>query len=439
MKHLNSYNEWGAQKYQAVFAIFLIAVVFLFRENSNLLYPHILYLLMLLLGLNLAADYSLRLWPRKEWIAASVIVGNCAVITAILFYSGGPESNLWVLYLLPIYTVCLLLGAREVAWITAGAVSFNWSIYASVPQWSAVVWFELAIKGGLLILSAVGLWSVVSREKAAEKKLSVKRHEISELVGKIKSQESRLGQTSKLAELGELSSGVAHDLNAPLAVILATTEIFLSQPEDIHPTRVDMDRIARAAKLCKNIAANILAYIRKEEWTEAPCSVNDVIDSVLSLYGFTLLKRGISVERDFAPGLPPVTGSPVHLQRVILNLLNNAAQAMGQAGKIRISTRADAGAQRDKGVQIVVEDTGPGLSEQTLKKLFQRFHTTKAPGEGTGLGLSLCRDILIKHGGSITAENAPQGGARFIITLPSRRPHSQTGASRGVSRELSRI
>lgn len=418
MKYLNFSDELAAQKYQMIFSIFLIAMAFLFRESTGLVYPQILYLSLLMLAFNFGAGYSLRAWPHRQWISALVTVGNCAVISALVSYSGGPESNLWVLYLLPIYTVCLLLDGKEVFWITAGAMSFNAAIYVSrIAQWTEVISFELAMKSGILSLSGFAIWSVVKKERSAREGLGAKRREIARLADEIKLRESGLEETRKLAELGEVSSGIAHDLSSPLGVILATVELIQANPDGGAPNKEDIERIARAALLCKSIAANILSFLRKETWKTQPCAINEIVESVASLQSALLHKENIRLEINLAPGLQKVEASRVHLQRVILNLCSNAAQALGRDGVIAITTRPYAGFGTG-GINIVIEDTGPGIAPQIIEKMFSRFQTTKAPGEGTGLGLYFCREILLKHGGSITAENRPEGGARFSISLP---------------------
>lgn len=121
------------QKYEVVFSVFLVILAFLWRQNPNFTYPQILYSFIVFLTLNLVVGLSLRFWPSREWISALIILANCGTITAIISYSGGQDFYLWVLYLLPIYTVCLLLSGREVSWITTGVLSFNSIFYASSP------------------------------------------------------------------------------------------------------------------------------------------------------------------------------------------------------------------------------------------------------------------------------------------------------------------
>src|SRR5262245_29189915 len=114
-----------SRRYETIFVIFLLALVFLYRDNTNLVYPQILYLFVFLLGLNLSAGWALRKWPTHPWVATSITLGNCGVLTAVLAYSGGPDSNFWVLYLLPIYTVCLLMSGLQLILIVLGIISFN--------------------------------------------------------------------------------------------------------------------------------------------------------------------------------------------------------------------------------------------------------------------------------------------------------------------------
>ena len=161
-----------SQRYESAFCIFLAAIVFLFRDNPYLEYPQIFYLLLLLLGLNLSAGVALRVKGFGRQLAAALILGNCATIAAILSYSGEQASNLWVLYLLPIYTSCLLLDGREVALISLGAVLSNSLYYAlSTVTWDAAVLFELLVKSAIFIFAAATTWKVVLRERSSRRLL----------------------------------------------------------------------------------------------------------------------------------------------------------------------------------------------------------------------------------------------------------------------------
>lgn len=170
-----------AQKYETGFCVFLVILAFLCRENTHLVYPQILYLFVLLLALNLAAGVALRLRHFGEWLSALLVLANCGTITAILSYSGEHESNLWVLYLLPIYTACILLGRREVVWITTGAITFNAAYHAaSAPAIDAAAYFALSLKSGLFIFAAASTWRIAIKHREARAELKVQDVQLSQ-------------------------------------------------------------------------------------------------------------------------------------------------------------------------------------------------------------------------------------------------------------------
>ena len=205
-----------AHKYEVVFCIFLAAMAYLGRGNADMVYPNILYLFFLLLSLNFLAILALRLWPLKEWLSALIILANCGVIAGILSYSGGAQSNLWVLYLLPIYSASLLLHGREVAWITVGAICFNTVFYfVSSNLVDSAAIFEISLKNGLLLFSAALTWRLVSAERRSAFNLSRQREEMRRLEDENKLKAARDEQAEKLAEMGLISAGIVHDLKNP--------------------------------------------------------------------------------------------------------------------------------------------------------------------------------------------------------------------------------
>lgn len=409
-----------AYKYEAVFCIFLAGMAYLGRENAELIYPEIFYLFLLLLSLNFSAILALRLWPSKEWLSALIILANCGTITAILSYSGGPRSNLWVLYLLPIYTVSMLLNGREVVWITAGAVGFNTVFYMFASDgWGAAVIFELFLKYGIFIFSAALTWRLVSAERRSFLKLRRHREELDRLEESIEIKTARDEQTEKLAQVGLISAGIVHDLKSPLMVIGGFADVCLQETPLDAPIRKDLESIKRSASLCQNIVSGILSAATKEAPPLIPCEINGIIESAIELCGNILASSGIAIKKNFGPEPLQVLGSPEHLERLFLNLIANAAKAMPTGGRLIMRTRTDPqfGGQLSR-ARIIVEDTGTGLSDEALAKLFTPFGTTRPLEGGTGLGLYLCREIALQHGGSLEAENRREGGARFILSLP---------------------
>lgn len=229
--------------------------------------------------------------------------------------------------------------------------------------------------------------------------------------------QQQLIQAEKMAAIGQLVSGVAHELNNPLASISAFAQLLLADNHLTPEQRHSVDVVRAEARRASRIVHNLLTFARQHKAEKVPADVNSVLSQTLELRIYELNVRGIQVVTDFDENVPPVTMVDVHqLQQVLLNLVTNAEQAMGEIErsrhKLTLRTRTLAGA-----VRIQVEDTGPGIPADAMHQLFNPFFTTKPTGKGTGLGLSISLGIVSEHGGRIWAENTPTG-ARFSIDLP---------------------
>ena len=228
--------------------------------------------------------------------------------------------------------------------------------------------------------------------------------------------ESHLIQSEKLAAVGQLVSGVAHELNNPLTSIAGLSEFLLEQKELGAKDRGHLRVIHEQADRAGRIVRNLLTFARKGPADQAPVDLNDVIQRTLLLMSYDLTLKDIAVEKDLGT-VPPVLGDRHALQQVLLNLLNNAAQAVAENPPdrprvIRIATWFD-----DR-VRMSVADSGRGITDDALPHLFTPFFTTKEPGQGTGLGLSITYSIVEAHGGRIAVERPAEGGAAFLVDLP---------------------
>ena len=217
--------------------------------------------------------------------------------------------------------------------------------------------------------------------------------------------------------MGQLVSGVAHELNNPLTSIAGLSEFLLEQQELGPKDRDHLQVIHEQAERAGRIVRNLLTFARKGPGERARVNLNDVVQRTLLLVSYDLKLKDIRTEKNLGSGMPDVVGDRHALQQVVLNLVTNAAHALAgtEAGRprtIRISTWFD---QR---VRLRVADTGPGIPEDVLPHLFTPFFTTKEPGHGTGLGLSITYSIVEAHGGQITVERPPEGGAAFLVELP---------------------
>jgi PAS domain S-box-containing protein len=230
------------------------------------------------------------------------------------------------------------------------------------------------------------------------------------------SMEAQLIQSEKLATVGQLVSGVAHELNNPLTSIAGLAEFLLEQkelgPNDRGHLRVMHEQADRAGRIVRNL----LTFARKGPAERARVDLNDVLQRTLLLLSYDLRLRETEVAKDLAAALPDVLGDRYALQQVVLNLLTNAAQAVaanppGQPRQVSVKTWFD-----DQ-IHLRIADTGPGIPDDVVPQLFTPFFTTKEPGQGTGLGLSISYSIIEGHGGRIVVERHV-GGAVFRVDLP---------------------
>ncbi|HNQ85392.1 MAG TPA: cache domain-containing protein [Deltaproteobacteria bacterium] len=224
----------------------------------------------------------------------------------------------------------------------------------------------------------------------------------------------RITVTERLASLGQMAAGVAHEINNPLGGILLYSNLVLEEMNPQDAARENMEKIIYQTERCKKIVQNLLDFARTPSGDMTPLSVNDVIMTSLNLVKDQSIFHGIEVKTAFAEDLPQVMGDPSRLEEVFLNLFINATDAMCGKGVLTIETRfSSTGA-----LKILISDTGKGIDKAYLPHIFEPFFTTKDPGQGTGLGLSITYGIIQKHGGFIDVMSDPGKGTTFTITLP---------------------
>ncbi|MGH7354895.1 MAG: hybrid sensor histidine kinase/response regulator, partial [Candidatus Rokuibacteriota bacterium] len=243
---------------------------------------------------------------------------------------------------------------------------------------------------------------------------------------RLRETQAQLVQAAKMSALGQLVSGVAHELNNPLSVIIGYGQLLLSRdvPEALRrPVELMVAQGDRMAKIVRNL----LYFARQRPAERVHMDLNQVLEQTLALRFNQLLLSGIRVEKAFAPELPGISGDSSQLEQVFLNLLLNAEQAILEVkseGVITLRTRPDA-----SGTVVIAEviDDGPGIAAELLPRVFEPFFTTKTVGTGTGLGLSVSYGIVEEHGGRLTVQSEP-GRTVFALELPAARPSSRTEA-----------
>jgi signal transduction histidine kinase len=239
--------------------------------------------------------------------------------------------------------------------------------------------------------------------------------ELEARVRQIEASQEQLLQAGKLAAVGQLVSGVAHEINNPLAVIVGQAQLLsrrLVDPD--HIQRVD--RIRTSGMQAAKIVRELQTFVRPRPREVALLDLRDVITRVLTLREDALRVSGIALVREFSPAATVVRGDASQLEQVLLNLVLNAEQALAGCPDGRIAIRLSAQEGR---IRVAVADTGPGIPSDVLPRVFEPFFSTKAVGQGTGLGLSICYSIVQSHGGRLTADSRPGFGATFILDLPA--------------------
>jgi two-component system NtrC family sensor kinase len=243
--------------------------------------------------------------------------------------------------------------------------------------------------------------------------------QVEERTADLKKAQAALVQTEKLSSLGRLSASIAHEINNPLAGILTFAKLVIRDleagPPD-EPARKEMVRnlalVERETQRCSAIVRNLLDFARDRPLALKEVSVNTVTGEVLQLVSNQAAIQGLVLEKRLEP-VPPIMGDPGQLRQAVLNVVLNACEAMGEGGgTVSVTTRASA----EGGAEIVVSDTGPGISPEHLPDIYEPFFTTKE--KGTGLGLSVVYGIMQRHRGRVEAQSEPGRGATFTLSLP---------------------
>jgi two-component system, NtrC family, sensor kinase len=226
--------------------------------------------------------------------------------------------------------------------------------------------------------------------------------------------EATLAQSDKLVAIGQLAAGIAHEISNPLTAIIANAQILHRELKQDENLLESVDLISRAGARAAQVVQNLLDFSRKDEYHLEITDINETIEKALALVQHELIARGVLLEFHPQLELPPIYASQDHLQSIWLNLLLNAIDSIDkQYGKIEIKTKAS-----NKEIQVTVKDNGKGISPENLTRVFEPFYTTKAPGRGTGLGLSVSHRIVKQHEGSIQIQSTVGTGTTFIVTLP---------------------
>jgi two-component system NtrC family sensor kinase len=243
---------------------------------------------------------------------------------------------------------------------------------------------------------------------------------VKERTEELAAMQNTLVQSQRLASLGKLAAGIAHEINNPLGGILVLSSLVVEDLKDNDPHRENLQEVIKQTMRCRDIVKGLLQFSRQEEGKTEYVKVNDILNNTLSLIEKQALFHNIEVIKNLEVELPFILGDNSQLQQVFINVILNAVQAMKEIGTLTINTFHD---KKNDMVVIEISDTGCGIPEETIDRIFDPFFTTKEVGEGTGLGLSIAYGIVTKHHGRMTVKSKVGEGSAFTIKIPAVESH----------------
>jgi len=366
--------------------------------------------------------YVLLVWnPGLKRYNLVVLALDLGFAFLAVWLTGGLESEFYLGFYLIAALQSFHYGlGRGIGTALASSLLY---LVSTWPIRSATLLADFTLRSSFLWLIAVSLgllsqgeWRKRRAMQALNRELQEKGEKLEKAYLELKEAHEHLVRSEKLAALGTLSAGVAHEINNPIGVISSRVECMLWEASERNlPKEVqeDLKVIEKHAHRVAKIAQGLLSFARRSAWEFRPLDLNPLIEEVLFLNEQQLLKEKIHLKKKLASNLPKILGSPNHLEQVLFNLVSNAREAMPEGGTLTVESRLVGNGL----VQLLVTDTGKGISEEVLPRVFDPFFTTKEGG--TGLGLSLSYGIIQDHGGTIEVNSEAGRGSTFIITLPT--------------------
>gem|GEM_PF-896458 len=398
-------------------ACFLPVDAFLVRGLDGWLLLARLLWMALLFG----AAALTRLWGARHQRMVDLVLtsGSNLCLAWLVLLTGGASSLYWPWFLvMPVALTPFTLRDQRntlVAWTLSSTASLSLLLHAHPEPRVVLAWVALLGASGF-----IGLFGTTFHSRLSARLVSV-RAAREAMALKLAEAERERGHAERLALVGRLAAGVAHEINNPLAFVNANLGFVRLEAERLpEATRTEvvlaLHEAERGVERIQAIVRDLRVFARKDREAPELCDVGEVVADAVLLARASAL---VPLECTVAPGLPPVRAVARHLSQVVLNLLVNAADALQalppgspRAVHLRVSLQG-------KDVCVSVEDTGAGLPEGAQELIFQPFFTTKPVGKGTGLGLALSREYVERYGGRLLAENRAEGGARFTMSLPA--------------------
>lgn len=239
---------------------------------------------------------------------------------------------------------------------------------------------------------------------------------VKERTEELAAMQNTLAQSQRLASLGKMAAGIAHEINNPLGGILSLSSLALEDITDDDPIKENLEEVVKQSMRCREIVKGLLQFSRQEEGKSEYVKLNQIINSTLGLVEKQAIFHNINIVKNYDPDIPFILGDNSQLQQVFMNIIMNSAEAMEEVGTLTISTHYD---RENEQVVVKISDTGCGIPPENIDRIFDPFFTTKEVGEGTGLGLAIAYGIVTKHQGKMSVESTLNEGTTFTIRFPT--------------------
>lgn len=360
---------------------------------------------------------------RGLFVGALLLV-DTLLTSAIIYLSGAAGSDLYLTYFMIILlTATASTLKQKIAFVVLLCVGYGLALFFTAGA------TDVMIEGQLIripILLIMGIFCGVLTEMVKEER--EEKTELMDYIARSKEVERQLRQADRLAALGRLLDGVAHELNNPLFVISGYAQLAIEKIGRGHSEglKTDLTAVLDATQRATDVIKRFMGLARSVPGRYEHCEVTTLVQRSLDLMANDLKIHDIEVRTAFQPSLPPILADPQELIQVFLNLITNARQAMsanGSGGTLTLTT-ASIPTRHGPGVEVRVADNGPGIPPENISRVFDPFFTTSPVGGGTGLGLTITHRIVTGLGGTLTCESVPGKGATFIARLPAQSPMS---------------
>lgn len=352
-----------------------------------------------------------RAWPRikgavsRRMLTALIIVACCILLVCCRLVLRTDIVSTHFAYV-PIVLTGLWWGRRSVV---VAAVLGAFVIGLKLLGITHEPLSADAARAGMFLGVAFCVGTVSERADRARRAEDESRREL-------RAAQRRLAASERLASMGQLSAGLAHEMNNPLGTILLYSHMLVKQLDEDDPRRGDVQMVVNEATRCKTIVRGLLDFARQSRVSKSPTDPCALIDDVMHIMGPRAQAAGVRLACDMGPGLPEMMLDGDQVKQLLVNLVQNGIDATPAGGEVRVSAKRCA---EGDAVQVTVSDTGCGIPADDLSKLFTPFFTTKQMGDGTGLGLAIAYGIVKMHSGDISVQSQEGNGATFTVRLPT--------------------